>query len=92
MSTLFNIRPSQELPDLRGYPRPDDRTMYVWHAECPTCGAPLRLSVDCSAGPPREVGTECEVCFALPVWHVDWWYAVEVTELLRNDRDWSKKR
>lgn len=70
-----------------GVPQPDARTAYTWHATCPVCGAALVLVVDCSSGPPREVGTECEVCFALPVWNVDWWYAVAVGPLLRNDRE-----
>lgn len=70
----------------RGRPVPDGHTAYLFHAACPDCGAALRLSVDCSCGPPGEVGAECESCGAQPCWRVDWCYAVEVTEYLRDDR------
>ncbi len=76
----------QEAARAAGQPIPDERRAYLFHAACPACGAALELVVDVSCGPHGEVGAECEGCGALPIWRVDWWYAVEVCEYVRDDR------
>jgi hypothetical protein len=59
--------------------------MYTFTRPCPACGAPMRVLVDCSCGPPQEQGAECPACGACPVWRVDWCYFVELLEVLRDE-------
>ena len=53
-------------------------------ATCPNCGAPLRLEVDDSSGPPRKIGMECD-CGAIPVWQLDWDYAYALGEYMHDE-------
>lgn len=59
-------------------------------AMCPCCGAKLEIDVDLSQGPPNEVGTECD-CGAIPVWHLDWGYALALGEFKHDEREFVAK-
>lgn len=49
--------------------------MYGYTEDCPNCGRKIKLYIDTSNGPPREIGTECE-CGKVPVFRVDWTYDI----------------